>query len=56
MQMSITKSAFNCTSRKNKPVGPFAESPSLLVSASADSEEDGEAIALLPSKKREAFC
>ena len=45
----------HCTSRKNKPVGPVAESPSWLVSASVDSEEDGEAIALLPSNKRETF-
>ena len=55
MQMSITKSALHCTSRKNEPVGPVAESPSWLVSASVDSEEDGEAIALLPSNKRDTF-
>ena len=45
----------HCTSRQNKPVSPVAESPSWLVPASVDSEEDGEAIALLPSNKRETF-
>lgn len=38
--------------KKNKPLGPVAESPSWLVSASLDSAEDGEAKALVPSNKR----
>ena len=51
------KVSIYCTAQaqKNKPVGPVAESPSWLVSASVDAEEDGEAIDLLPSDKRETF-
>ena len=41
--------------KHNKQTCPVAESPSWLVSASVDSEEDGEAAALLPSNKRETF-
>ena len=53
--ISMTKSALHCTSKKDKPVGPVAESPSVLLSACVDSEEDGEVIAPLPSNKRETF-
>lgn len=49
----LTKSALRCTCRKHKPVGSVAESPSRLLSASADSEEDGEAVTPFASNDNE---
>lgn len=46
---------YTCTCGKHKPVGLVAESPSLLLSASVDSEEDGKAVASFASIERETF-
>ena len=46
---SIKKSTYNV----HKPVGLVAESPSLLLSASVDSEEHGEAVSPFASNERD---
>ena len=52
---SITKSSLHCTCGKHKPVGPVAESPSLLLSASVDFEENGEAVVPFVSNEKDTF-